>query len=415
MARTHNKETEQEVLSRLIHNPELMKETYGQISSEDFYDFKAKDIYQLLISRYEKKKSWDFVLITDELSPKERYFEYLLYIPVSIGVNEFKEHLSNLKKRAIQRQIYETGVSIQQQAFEDDPKILLSETLQKISEVEIRLNSTAQWELSEIINRHSKLMDDRISGTSIGITSGFKDLDYLLGNGFQRKDLIVLGARPSVGKTSFALTMAYNAAKNNSKVLFITLEMDDQELFDRLLSFEIKIPVTTIIRGKVIKEVIEKGYESIRQLPLSILHLSEATSGDIHAIAARHKYTKGLDLLIVDYLGYLSDRSDDEVNQLGRISKGLKTTANLLDCAVLAPHQLNRKIELRSKKDREAPLLSDLRDSGHIEQDADVVMFLNRDIIGEHPERASLRIGKHRTGSTGILDLTFNINTTRFE
>ncbi|RPI82925.1 MAG: hypothetical protein EHM34_06120, partial [Nitrosopumilales archaeon] len=222
-------------------------------------------------------------------------------------------------------------------------------------------------------------------------------------------------ARPSVGKTSFSLSVAFNVAKKGKKVLFLTCEMDDQEIFDRLLSFQTNHPILNITSGKIKKEIVEKGYEEIRKLPLSIMHLSEATSNDVYSIASKFKTINGLDLLVVDYLGYISDDGESEVERLGKISRSFKMTANLLDCVVLSPHQLNRAVERRSKTERELLKLSDLRDSGHLEQDADVVMFLNRDMLGKQSEKSSIQIAKNRVGQTGLVDIRFNILTTKFE
>lgn len=410
-----DEEIEKELISRLVTESDLIHEAYGKIRKEDFFESRCQEIYQAMCSLYEEEKKWDLISIRSCFTEPQHYSTYFLRTPQTLGLSQFQLLLESLRRKSIQRQIYNFAHDLTQTTFDCDPGQTIGESLQFFTDTESRLQKASDWKLETLIKKHINLMNDRIEGKSNGIPSGFKDLDYMLGNGFQRKDLIIIGARPSVGKTSFSLTLAYNAAKQKYKVLFITLEMDEQEVFDRLISFETKIPVTTIIRGKVNDDVLIKGYNSLKTLPLSVLHLPKATSGDIHAVASKHKHLYGLDMVIVDYLGYLSDRGDDEVNQLGRISKGLKTTANLLDCVVIAPHQLSRSIEKRSEKKKEVPLLSDLRDSGHIEQDADVVMFLNRDTIGNNSERTVLRIGKHRTGSTGIIDLRFNLLTTKFE
>lgn len=409
-------EIEKEFLVRLMANNESMKEAYGIIEVTDLLSKEAQDIYQKIIKLYETQDSWNVLIIRSQLKEPEKYHDFLFNIPQTAGLKAFRQLVKSIKSFSIQRQIYQFLFNNFNNLWDIEPAELSTRSLTFFSKLDLALSKKEEWNLKELLKTYQTVMDSRISGETTGITSGFKDLDYLMGQGFQRKDLIIVGARPSVGKTSFSLTIAHNAAKAGYKVLFITLEMDSNEILDRLLSFQTGIPVTQLIRGKIPKkEKVEEGYKELCSLPLSILHLPHATSGDVYAAASKHKYIQGLDLLVVDYLGYLSDNGEDEVLRLGRITKSLKTTANLLDCVVLAPHQLSRKIEQRSQERREIPMLSDLRDSGHIEQDADAVLFLNRDIMGEKSTKTTLRIGKNRTGETGIIDLTFNHLTTHFD
>ena len=409
-----DQELEKEILACLIHEYQLMKIAYGRIINEDFIDGKAGEIFTILSRLYEQGHSWDLTLVRAELKVPKQYNEYLFRVRTTFGSSHFELLIEHLRQKSAQRYLYEFLNEELEKVFVQDPKIIATESLDFLARLETFASTNINWKIDNLIEQHKKLMKDRTEGKMIGVTTGFKELDYMLGNGFQRKDLIILGARPSVGKTSFALTLSYNAVRANNKVLFLTLEMDEQEVFDRLLSFETKIPVTTLARGNVNTNDLKKAYKQIEQYPLSIMHIPKADIGEVHAIAAKYKYTNGLDMIVVDYLGYISDRGDDEVNALGRITKGLKTIANTLNCVVLSPHQLSRKIERRSEEKQAIPLLSDLRDSGHIEQDADVVMFLNREILGNDPEKTILRIGKHRTGSTGIIDLKFNSKTTQF-
>ena len=210
---------------------------------------------------------------------------------------------------------------------------------------------------------------------------------------------------------AIVIPMHYQVEKMNPKLVE---KLSPVSEFTKKFGIENLAPIPKLVYKK---EEIEQAYSELKTLPLSIIHLSKGTSGDVHAIAAKHRTLQGLDLLVVDYLSYLSDYDEEsEVLRLGKITKSLKMTANILDCAVLAPHQLSRRIERRSEGKREQPLLSDLRDSGHIEQDSDVVLFLNRDLLGEEGgARTTLRIGKNRTGQVGIIDLKFDKETTMFQ
>ncbi|MCP3684599.1 MAG: AAA family ATPase [bacterium] len=405
---------EKQFLLSLIQTPEGMKEAYGVIQEKDLMTLEVRKIYKKILEYYEKQESWNVIILKSDFSDPS-YTDYIFGVSEVIGITAFRQLVKQLKQNAVRRDIYNYLERNYQTLWEKDPSVFSTQILSFFSKIDLSLSQTEEWHLDELLKTYQQLMDSRVQGITTGITTGFDDLDYLLGQGLQKKDLAVVGARPSVGKTSFSLSLAYNAAKAGSKVLFVTLEMDANEILDRLVAFQTGLPVTQLIRGKVDKKVIEKGIIELNKIPLSILYLPRATSGDIYAAASKHKHMEGLDLLIVDYLGYLSDTGDDEVLRLGRISKNLKTTANLLDCGLIVPHQLSRKIEQRSQEKREMPLLSDLRDSGHIEQDADIVLFLNRDILGDTSSKTTLRIGKNRTGETGILDLKFNSLTTRFE
>ena len=409
------REDEKEFIVRLVNDPSLMNECYGLINLTDLEGSKSSELYDLMRKSHENHEEWSIITLRSSLKDPTGYGEILFAIPQTVGLSQFRVLTKNLKKEAVRRKLFWFFESKMNHTFEEEPSFIVSDSLSFLSNIDTLSKKNQSQSIESLVSRHKELMEQRYSGEAIGIPSGFDELDYLLGQGLQRKDLIIVGARPSVGKTSFTLSVCYNAAKKGSKVLFVSVEMDDQEIMDRLLSFETGQPTTSIIRGTADKEELEKGYQSISKLPLTILYLPKTTTGELYSLASRLKYSRGLDLLCIDYLGILADAGDDEVLRLGRISSSLKTIANLLDCAVLAPHQLNRNIEKRSEGKKDLPVLSDLRDSGHIEQDADVVMFLNRDLLGTRSERATLRIAKNRTGETGIFDLKFNTSTTKFQ
>ena len=410
-------ELEKEILSRLIVEPDLFQEVYGRINSDDFFSENPRIIFNVMKKLFEEKNSWDLFVIRSSVSDPEKFSDIIFNVPESVGISQLKVLIKRLRDLSIKRTLLSMFEETGNRLNDTNSKDLVSNLLHFATNLEVLVHQEKDWKLESLIKSHKLLMEQRYSGKLQGIPTGFQELDIILGQGLQRKDLVIVGARPSIGKTSFSLTVAYNAAKAGYKSLFISCEMDDTEIFDRLLGFHTKIPVTSIIRGSVKKEEIEQAYSELKTLPLSIIHLSKGTSGDVHAIAAKHRTLQGLDLLVVDYLSYLSDYDEEsEVLRLGKITKSLKMTANILDCAVLAPHQLSRRIERRSEGKREQPLLSDLRDSGHIEQDSDVVLFLNRDLLGEEGgARTTLRIGKNRTGQVGIIDLKFDKETTMFQ
>lgn len=329
-----------------------------------------------------------------------------------------KEMIKSLKSKAIGRAMFvELWNLMKKNSETDDRSEVVAKGLTVFSTLSQRLSFDSDTKQT-VTMKHKKLMKRRLAGEIIGVPTGFPDLDFNLGQGFQTKDLVIVGARPSVGKTSFSLSLAHNMAKKGAKVLYFTLEMDDEEVMDRLLAFQLNAAVQSVVRGKIPKEKLKEAYAKLDAIPLTIKYMPKATSADIFSVAAKEKTINGLDVIIVDYLGLLSDegeKRESEVARIGRVTKGLRGVAQMLDVVMVVPHQLNRRIEHRSAASQEDPMLSDLRDSGHIEQDADVIMFLSRELMGNKREKAVLKIGKHRTGQTGKIDLRFNPLTTKFE
>lgn len=405
-------ELEMEFISRLLFDPDLIKEAYGKIKPDDLLLKEAKTLYKMMLKFHEDKEQWDLSSVYHSLKDKEHYHNIVFRQPLGLGLRGFKILIKTLRKSRLKYDILVLAEKAQRDLVNKEPEQVITDQLTQYRSIETHLISEEEWSMENSLKRHSDLMEKRYSGDFQGVLTGFPMLDSALVNGIQKKDLVIVGARPSVGKTSFSLSVALNAAQRGSHTLFISCEMDDTEVFDRLIGFILKAPVSSIARGKIDKKKMDEAYQIIKKLPLTIIHTPKATSADVYSLAVKQKNTDGLDLLIVDYLGYLADEDTNEVIRVGKISRSLKTTANLLDCAVIAPHQLSRGIEHR-KKDS-LPMLSDLRDSGHVEQDADVIMFLNRDVL-QKGERVTLRIAKNRTGQTATIDLRFSNITTRFE
>jgi replicative DNA helicase len=254
-----------------------------------------------------------------------------------------------------------------------------------------------------------------------GIPTGFKDLDNML-SGFQNSDLIILAARPSMGKTTLALDIARMASTVHDKsVVVFSLEMSSQQLIDRMLSAESRVNAWNLRTGRLSSD---KEFSQIRdsldKLAKAKLYIDDQPGNSIvrmKALARRLKAEKGLDLIVVDYLQLMSTSKnyDSMVNQVTEISRSLKSLAKELDVPVLALSQLSRAVESRGGK----PRLSDLRDSGSIEQDADVVLFIHREDKGkdesERTNIAEILVEKHRNGPTGKVDLYFDEKTTTFQ
>lgn len=267
--------------------------------------------------------------------------------------------------------------------------------------------------LKDLAQRHR---EEKKKGDVKVVPTGFSVLDSYLNKGIRPGDLVLVGARPSVGKSSFALSVAYNAAKLGKKVLFFSIEMSSLELYERLLSFDTELPCSTIINGTASKKKVEQGYANLSTLKISVAELSRATSRDVEKIVQDFLLDNPIDLIVVDYIQFLSDKgtkNGSDANRVGQISRNLKSLARATMIPVLCPTQLSRKPE-EGGKTRE-PRLADLRDSGNLEQDADIVILLHRKSDGDDKDKTHVIVAKNRKGETGRLSLNFNLMTTRFE
>ncbi|KKU57628.1 MAG: Replicative DNA helicase [Parcubacteria group bacterium GW2011_GWA2_47_12] len=254
-----------------------------------------------------------------------------------------------------------------------------------------------------------------------GIPTGFKEIDSKL-SGLQKSDLIILAARPSMGKTSLALDIArHTATLHQTKVAIFSLEMSSQQLVDRMLAAESRVDAWRLRTGKLnTEEEFAKIRDSLDRLAKAPIYIDDQPGANIlkiRSVARRIKHEKGLDLIIVDYLQLMTPtntRTDNLVQQVSEISRSLKQLARELDVPVLTLSQLNRNVETRGGK----PRLSDLRDSGSIEQDADVVLFIHREDKykedSDKPNIAEILIEKHRNGPTGKVELYFDADKASF-
>lgn len=409
-----NDEAERDLISILVGDPAVMEKVYTEVVSSDFHLEAAGEVYTLMRDLYNKGKRWSLsTLMTKNLSSKGK--EILYNVPEGLTYHISKDLIESVKNMGLGRRIFKELYDLMRDNVKlDNRSKVISKALQVFAKLSQRTISDDETK-TDVLMKHKKLMVSRYDGGETGIPTGFQILDKMFGQGMRRSNLIILGARPSVGKTSLSLTMAYNAAKAGKKVLYVTVEMNADEIMDKLVAFETGLPVSSLVRGRAGKKEVSLGYKRLLNLPLTVKDCPDATTGMVYAMAVREKATNGLDLVVVDYLGILKDPTDKGTNEVGRIGSlmvNLKLLARMLNVVVVTPHQLSRRVEQRSKESQGSPLLSDLRDSGRIEEAADVVMFLTRKNLLS-PE-ASLHISKHRTGSTGMLDLRFNPDTTRF-
>ncbi len=413
MSSTHL-ELETEIIRFFVEKPEFSKQYILSLSEDDFSFEHMKEIFTVISENVESGRIYDRTLILQEVSGNElavRTFD----LSSSLDTDNIKLYVEKLKdqssKRLIEEYLNESPARLKKRI---SARTFAGQSIDFFKEV---MEGSAVGEdvalsLKEYVSKHKGLVGEVRAGKSLGLTSGFELLDDYMAGGFKKGDLILIGARPSVGKTSLALTFSYNAAKSGAKVLFISVEMKMKDVFDRLLAFESKKSLTDIIRGTV---DLESSYEALSKLNFKVVEAPKCTSRDVMSIATREKYVNGLDLVVVDYLQYLSDytKGQNESVRVGKISRNLKSLAGTLDIPIISPTQLNRKSETRVGESKGIPSLEDLRDSGNLEQDADVVMLLHRRY--DNPGEATLHLAKNRKGETGGLKLKFDPKTTKFD
>ncbi|MEX2405674.1 MAG: replicative DNA helicase [Candidatus Paceibacterota bacterium] len=422
-------EAEQAILGSVMLKPECINDILDSISPQCFYARKHRIIYETMLELFSKNEAIDLLTLTSRLKDKKLIekvggsgylTELVNTVPSAANVVYYSEIV---QKKFLMRNLIDAANEISQLGYSEEEEIgeLLDAAEKRIFQVTNLLNAsdfvTLSDELSEAFERLEKLHD---SGTDLrGISSGYKALDNKL-SGFQKSDFVLLAARPSTGKTALALDIARRTAtEHGNPVLIFSLEMSSQQLVDRMLAAESRVDAWKLRTGKIRSE---KEFSQLRdaldRLSKAPIFIEDTPANNIlkmRSIARKLKRDKDLKLIIVDYLQLMipSGRfrnSDSMVNQVTEISRSLKQLARELEIPVIALSQLSRAVEQRGGK----PRLSDLRDSGSLEQDADVVMFIHREDRtrrnegGKQTNIAEILIEKHRNGPVGKVDLYFD-------
>ena len=332
-------------------------------------------------------------------------------------------YIDILKEKSILRSLAEFSDEIKALSLEDkSPAKNVLEKAEKglfeISQGGLRNSLTAlDVIMSDTVQTIMKRVQNR--GELSGVTTGFIDLNSLLG-GFQKSDLVLLAARPSMGKTALAVNLAVNAAKAGKKVAMFSLEMSKTQIGQRILASFAQMNLSSLFKGDLEGQDLVNLITASNELSKYSLHIDDTAAISLIELKAklrRLKMEEGLDLVVIDYLQLMTtgERIENRVQEISQISRGLKAIAKELDVPVLALSQLSRAFEQRPDK---RPKLSDLRESGAIEQDADIVMFLYRDYVynkeTENPNLAEVIVSKHRNGPIGVVNLIWKDEYTRF-
>jgi replicative DNA helicase len=421
-----NLEAEQSVLGSLLIDRDAIIQVAPILKHDDFYQPSHGTIYQAITELYARQEPTDVVTLTDELVRRDQLevvggVSYLTSLVSVVPTAVHVEYYARIVERtATLRRLIDAGTKVVGIAFRDaiETQEALDEAEQAIFEVSQNRVPRGFLPMREVLDGLFDQMNE--DGLRVrGVPTGFVALDRVLG-GLQRSDLIVLAARPSVGKTALALSMAYNAAVQHRKVVgFISLEMSAQQIVQRVLASETGVNSHRLRMGQINDDewgAVGRAYGKLSEAPIFIDDGGSSTVNDVRTKARRLQAEFGLDMLIIDYLQLMqSRRNDNRVQEISEISRGLKQVARELDIPVVALSQLSRAVESRAGH---KPLLSDLRESGSIEQDADVVMLIYREDRYD-PETtrkgiADIDIAKHRNGSTATVSLRFFEATTRF-
>ncbi|MFN3188696.1 MAG: replicative DNA helicase [Candidatus Paceibacteria bacterium] len=430
----HNVDAEKALLGAILLKPDVMHDVSVTVFPESFYAEKHRLIYEAIYQTFTKGDPIDVVSVANRLKSNgvtERaggatYLAELLETVPAAGNGLYYSEV--VQSKAVLRGLIYAAEEIAEIAYSDPDNTdeAMDQAEKKIYQVtnapttqKFRTIGSSLVEAWERFEHLSANQDEKR-----GVQSGFTSLDNLLA-GFQRSDLIILAARPSMGKTTFALDVARNAAlQYGASVGIFSLEMSDQQLVDRMLAAEAGVDSWKLRTGRLSNDQeYQAVQEAMAKLSEAKIHIDDQAGNNIlkmRSAARRLKNEHGLDMLIVDYLQLMSPTStkasDSMVQQVTEISRSLKILARELDVPVIALSQLSRAVEQRGGK----PRLSDLRDSGSIEQDADVVMFIhredkmNKDVEAERPNIAEILVEKHRNGPVGSAELYFDGKHVRF-
>ena len=427
-----NIDAEMSLLGAVLIDEEVLAEISEQVTPRDFYDKRHATIFGAMMRLYERHKPVDLLTLTDELKKKDElevlggsaYLTDLTnYVPTAAHAEAYADLVA---QKAIRRRLIKASSEISELGFDEDQDVqeLLGKAEQELFAVSDQSLKQDLTSIEQILTDSFDRMEElhRNKGALRGIATGYRDLDNMTA-GLQRSDLIILAARPAMGKTTFVTNLAYNVATiAKQPVLFFSLEMSKEQLVDRMLADASGVDSWNIRTGNLSDDDFAKLSEAMGEMAEAPIYIDDKpglTVLEMRTKARRAAHEAPLGLIIVDYLQLMqgSGKSDgNRVQEVSEISRGLKLIARELNVPVIALSQLSRSVESRSPQ---IPQLSDLRESGSIEQDADIVSFIYRPGYYEpdNPEFENITkliIAMHRNGPVGHIDLFFHPERLRF-
>lgn len=427
-----NLDAEMSLLGAVLIDEEVLADVSDRLRADDFYDKRHRMIYEAMMRLYERHRPVDLLTLSDELTKKDELdlvggssylTELTTYVPTAANATTYAEMVV---QKAVRRRLIKASTDIAEMGYDDEQEV---QQMLEAAEAELFAvsDTNAKQELvsleqilTESFDRMEELHRDK--SKIRGVKTGYRDIDNLTA-GLQKSDLIILAARPAMGKSTLALNLAYNiASQEKQAVLVFSLEMSKEQLVDRMLADAAGVDAWNIRTGNLSDDDFEKLSHAMGEMAEAPIYIDDTAGlsvGELRTKARREAHNHPLGLIIIDYLQLMQagggKHGDNRVQEVSEISRGLKLIARELNVPVIALSQLSRSVENRSPQ---IPQLSDLRESGSIEQDADIVMFVYReDYYNPETDRqhiTDLIIAKHRNGPTGRVELYFHPERLRF-
>jgi replicative DNA helicase len=427
----HSREAEEAVLGAILINPEAYYDVVQFLQDEDFYIHRHKWIWQAFNHLHERRQPIDLLTVTEELDQQGQLAEiggpaYLTVLINNVPTSLHAEAYGRIvEETAVRRRMLEAANTIAKLAYQEETGIeeVMNESEKAVFGVSERRLTRDLQHIQQVLSEYYDRIDQLIrrGEETYGVPTGFIDLDRLLG-GLQPSDFLIIAGRPGTGKTAFMLSAAKNAAQIHKKhVAIFSLEMANEQLVQRLIAQETGIDTHRLRTGKLAEEDWPLFTHAIEVLGDTRIYLDDTpglTPLQLRTKCRRLHLEFRIDLVLVDYLQLMSGgiRIENRVQEVSYISRNLKMLARELNVPVLAAAQLSRAIEQRADKE---PQLSDLRESGSLEQDSDVVMFIHRQDLYDKDNLkknvATIKVAKHRNGPTGNIELIFRDNLAKFE
>lgn len=419
----HSVEAEQSVLGSILLDKEAMISVSETLMPEDFYKEAHKVIYESMLKLYNSQSEIDLITLTDELRD-QGYLDdiggiaYITSLSTVVPTtSNIKYYINIVKEKSISRQLISAANDIINLGYDSTTKVedILESAEKKIFDISQERTSNDFQPINQVISEALSMLETlyKEKNDVTGLTTGFRDLNKKI-NGLQKSDLLLIAARPAMGKTAFALNLVQNAAlKGDASVAVFSLEMSKEQLVQRMIASQSTVELKKIKTGTLADNDWPRITDGMAILSGAKIHIDDTPGikiSELRSKCRKLKIEKGLDMVLIDYLQLMEGEGHNESRQqeIAKISRSLKILAKELDCPVVALSQLSRAPEQRADH---RPMLSDLRESGSIEQDADIVMFLYRDEY-YNPDTEKKNIGevivaKNRHGETGTVELVW--------
>lgn len=426
----HNLEAERSALGAAMLSKDALMDVSEEVKAEDFYNEGHREIFKAIIKLYRENSPVDMLTVCEELK-KQKALDMVggrAYIgSLTAGVPSTAnagEYAKIVAEKAMTRQLIQTAESIAAKGYEDkEPaRDMTNKAEAEIFQIAQRRQRNDYAKIQDVLLKNIKLIDEaeQNKGGVVGLPTGFKTLDEKTA-GLHKSDLIIVAARPGMGKTAFALNIAaQSAVKAGASVLIFSLEMSREQLGQRLIAMQARVEAEKLKKGELDRKDWDRIHMALDELNKTKIVIDDTPGVSIMEMrnkCRRLKAEQGLDLIVVDYLQLMTydGRTDSRQQEISALSRNLKLLAREMDCPVIVLSQLSRATEQRQDK---RPMLSDLRESGSIEQDADIVIFIYRDDYynenTDKPGVCEIHLAKHRSGATDRIELTWVARYTKF-